>query len=434
MEETDVLIIGAGLAGLSTAYHLRRPDLILEAEDSPGGRARSVVSGESTYDYTGHLLHLRRTEMKELVESLLPGKFIEIERKAGIYMRDTFLPYPFQVNFHALPKAEVKECLLGFIEAWKGISGKQDFADFKEWALATFGEGICRHFMFPYNEKLFRIALEEMSADWVSWSVPQPDLETVVDGALGAVKTGLGYNAHFLYPKEGGIGILANALADKVEPVLYSEHAVEIDPGKRLVRTDSGKEIHYKSLVSTMPLPELLKLINDRTAKKLDAWRQGLRWVNVFNLNLTLDSPPNWDWQWLYLPEPDFRCYRIGISSNFSPALAPKGCCTIYTEVSYLPGELPDEEQLREEILGDLRRVGLLRKGVKIVDEIILRIEPAYVLHDHFRKEHLASIHKWLRQHGIVSTGRWGAWEYGSMEDALWQGYTVAEELNAGRI
>ncbi len=427
MDRTEVLIVGAGLAGLSATLHLRRPYLLLEKEDEPGGVCRSVRCGGSTYDYTGHLLHLRRPQMRELVDEILPGRMAERERRAAIFSHGRFVPYPFQANFHPLPREVVRECLLGFVRAQE--EQKADPRTFREWALATFGEGICRHFMFPYNEKLHCRGLDEMTADWVSWSVPRPDLETVVDGALGTTTEGLGYNPSFLYPKEGGIEALPRALAERVENLETGQEVVRIDAGRRVAETAAGREIGYDHLVSTMPLPTLLEKL-DGGHPRASEWAAGLRWVNVFNLNITLDREAPWPWQWLYLPEPEFRCYRIGIASNFSPALAPPGCCAIYTEVSYRPEEKPDEEELRERILGDLRLLGLLQDAVEVKNEVALRIEPAYVIHDRFRADNLEAIHARLRESSILSIGRWGSWEYSGMEDALWQGREAASLLD----
>ena len=430
MDNTDVLIIGAGLAGLSTAYHLQRPYMVLETENEPGGKARTIRSGSSTYDFTGHLLHLRKPEIQSLVTSLLPDTFREVQRKAGIFMHDCFLDYPFQANFHPLPREIVKDCLLGFIRAWKNATDRKDFPSFKSWALATFGQGICDHFLFPYNEKLYRTAVENMSADWVSWSVPQPNIEAVIDGALGSVQEGLGYNASFLYPKTGGIEVVPRALARKVDPIIWGHPVIEIEPLKKTVIANSGQVFRYNKLVTTMPLPELLACISCPDKSQLDEWKSGLRWVNVYNLNLTLDAPAPWDWQWLYLPQNEFNCYRIGVSSNISPVLAPKGCSTIYTEYSYLPDEKINQDEVNPLIHNDLRSIGLLHDGVKIIDETAIDLQHSYVVHDQFRMENLPSIMAWLKQHDIISTGRWGAWEYGGMEDALWQGYQAAQNLN----
>lgn len=429
MERTEVLIIGAGLAGLAAARNLRRPFILLEKESTPGGLVRSVHCGGSVYDYTGHLLHLKGSGLEELIEELLPGKMKPVERRAGIRSHGRIIPYPFQANFHPLPREVVRDCLLGFIRAHEREWSEPE--TFEQWALASFGAGICRHFMRPYNEKLFRRALSEITADWVDWSVPRPPLETIVDGALGNTTEGLGYNPEFLYPGEGGIEVLPQAFARGLEGIRFDEVVTGIDLPNRVAKTASGSEIGFEKLVSTMPLNQLLGMLGGDD-ERASGWADSLRWVNVFNLNLTLNRQAPWPWQWLYLPEPEFRCYRVGVSSNISPALAPPGCCTVYAEVSYRPDEVLDERETRGQILDDLRRLGLLEQGVEISNEVVLRIEPAYVIHDDFRKDNLAAIHAWLRERGIFSIGRYGRWEYSGMKTAIRQGLETAESINAG--
>ena len=427
MERTDVLIIGAGLAGLCAAREIRRPFILLEKEDTPGGLARSVHSNGSTYDYTGHLLHLHDLGLEDFIEELLHGRMLSVERKAGIFTMERFLPYPFQANFHPLPREIVKECLLGYIRAREEEWSEPE--SFAQWAQAAFGEGICRHFMTPYNEKIYLRPLDKITADWVDWSVPRPPLETIVDGALGTTTEGLGYNPTFLYPKEGGIGVLPQALAAGIEGIRYGEEVVGIDVSNKVVATSSGEEIGYEALVNTMPLPQLLASLID-SSEALIHWAAGLQWVNVFNLNLTLRRKAPWSWQWLYLPGKEFRSYRIGVASNISSALAPPGCCTVYTEVSYRPEDELEETATREAIHADLRRLGLLEEGTEILDETVLRIEPAYVIHDRFRMDNLGAIHAWLRERGIYSIGRYGRWEYSGMKDAMRQGLQTAAEIN----
>ena len=120
-----ILIVGAGLAGLSAAYHLRGiPYKILEREREAGGLCRSYMKDGFTFDYTGHLLHFRQTAIKALVEGLLPDQLQRHARKSYVYSHDTYTEYPFQVNTHGLPPEVVRECLLGFIATLSNPSSK----------------------------------------------------------------------------------------------------------------------------------------------------------------------------------------------------------------------------------------------------------------------------------------------------------------------
>src|SRR5438552_11727542 len=244
-DSAPVVILGAGLTGLSAAFHLGAiPSVVLEREREVGGLARTHVEDGFTFDCTGHLLHLRDERVKNLVARLLPDAFARHERRALIGSKGVYTAYPFQANLHGLPLDVIKECIGGFVEALarREREGEPDLANlsFRQWVEAAFGRGIAEHFMVPYNTKLWRIDLEEIECGWVSWSIPRPTLKEILDGAFGAVVRGLGYNPSFLYPKRGGISILPEALARGSRSLRLGENVVAIDASARTVRLENG--------------------------------------------------------------------------------------------------------------------------------------------------------------------------------------------------
>ncbi|MBI3012913.1 MAG: NAD(P)-binding protein, partial [Elusimicrobia bacterium] len=121
MTSKNVLVLGAGLAGISTAYHLRSLPRIrctlIEKNGDVGGTARSVSVDGFTFDFTGHLLHLHDPYTKALIQELLKNNLYACERKAAIYSHGVLTPYPFQVNTYRLPDKVKSECVQGFKEA-----------------------------------------------------------------------------------------------------------------------------------------------------------------------------------------------------------------------------------------------------------------------------------------------------------------------------
>ncbi len=433
-----IVVLGAGLTGLSAAYHLQDHEsvTVLEREERPGGLCRSVVKDGFTFDLTGHLLHLRRPEIRALVSELIPtGRFAAIDRKAWIHSHGVFTPYPFQVNTHGLPPAVVAECLVGFVEAMRGGEVTPEEAgrlSFRDWVLRTFGDGIARHFMFPYNEKLWLTDLDEVTCDWVSWSIPRPSLRDVVEGALGVSTKAFGYNPSFLYPKEGGIEILPAALAKRVRGLRCNEEVTSVDAVRRTVTLRSGETIAYERLISTLPLPRLAAITRGLPADVLERSR-GLRHVAVINLNLGVDRILHPDKHWVYFPEKEFPFYRAGFPASFTPAAAPEGCSSIYLEVAARPGQPWNEEELSERCREGLIRAGILNERDRILTRATFYINPAYVIYDAHRRAALPGIHETLAAHGIRSAGRYGAWYYNSMEDSLAEGRSLALDLLAAR-
>jgi protoporphyrinogen oxidase len=294
----------------------------------------------------------------------------------------------------------------------------------------TFGSGIGRHFMIPYNRKLWCRELTQVSCEWVSWSVPQPALEEVVRGAFGVEARQFGYNPRFLYPRRGGIRCLPDALAAGVRDLNLGVAIKSIDLRSRRLMLSDGTRVRFDALISTLPLPDLVRKMEGipEAARRAAA---GLRWVRVVNVNLAVRGEVAPGAHWIYFPEPEYVFYRVGIASNFSRGVAPAGCSSLYVEVSE-PSDQPPAPDLEERVLADLRRAGLLTPEHEVLFSHPVTIDPAYVIYDRHRRESLPALLSLLRERGVHSVGRFGAWEYSSMEDALVAGREAASAAVTG--
>jgi protoporphyrinogen oxidase len=434
-----IAILGAGLTGLSAAYHLRNHYDMVGQECEAGGLCRTMKRNGFLFDYTGHLLHLRHEYTAQLVQRLLPQQYSQHSRKATIFLQEHTVNYPFQANIHSLPPEMIKECLLGFIETLPASPSSDNTplssqpVSFHDWALCTFGAGVARYFMFPYNRKLWRIPLRELAADWVSWSIPKPTLDEFLNGALGIKNRQFGYNQTFLYPKTGGVDQLPRAFLKHLPPdrIHYGKKMVALDAKERCLYFEDDSTYQYDTLISTIPLKQLVAMIHDVPEPVARANRQ-LRYISVYDLNIGVNRPNISDAHWTYFPEPEFPFYRVGFPTNFSDHAAPRGCSSIYVEVSVLPDQDLPEHMLREKVSDGLRRCGILRESDEILVNDVVRIECAYVLHDLNRSQALRTIFPYLRQHGLYSIGRYGAWEYSAMEDAILAGKQIAESVSQG--
>ena len=431
-----ILIIGAGLAGLSTAYHLgiNHGYQICEKEGEAGGLCRSYERGGFTFDYTGHLLHLRNEYTRGLLEKLLPGGLTSLNRRASIYSQGVLTPYPFQANLYRLPKEVIKECLAGFIEAElkRAKNHERDGvvkASFKDWIVNTFGTGIARHFMLPYNEKLWRRDLSELSSEWVAWSIPIPTVDEVVGGALGLENMKMGYNAQFLYPERGGIGVLPRSFLPHLDTICYNRELTAINLKDKKVWFADNSSMQYDYLVSTVPLPALITMIRD-VPPPIAEMGKGLKYLSVLDMNLGIRSDVLPDQHWIYFPEPQMPFYRAGFYSHFSPSSAPPKAASLYVELSYLPGSPLDRESIAQSVYRELQACGMVQSRDEIVVEDMVDIPYAYVVYDDERKKSLPKIISYLKKHDVFSIGRYGGWEYMSMEDTLLQGKAVAEALH----
>ena len=431
MADRDLLILGAGLAGLSAALHAPRPYRLIEKSERVGGLCKTDARAGFLFDATGHWLHLRDPEMRALAERCLPGGWATVERRAAIYSHGRFTRYPYQVNTHGLPPEVVAENVLGFIEAHLGEGGRalreREPKDFAEFILRHLGEGFAKNFMYPYNQKLWTVHPSELGTAWMGRFVPRPTHAEVVRGALGLEGDRAGYNATFIYPRAGGIEAFVRALAALLpEPALTGVHPLGLDLRRKTALLSTGEEVAFRHLVATIPLPELVALCGKVPEPVGEAARL-LRATTVTYVNVgaqDVGAPP---FHWVYLPEERHRPYRVGSASAAVPSLAPAGRRSFYVEFS-AASPLPAAE-VEAEAVRTLVDLGFLRDERDVLFTETRFIPHAYVLYDRHYGEARRAIVDYLADNDVLVAGRYGRWEYSSMEDALLGGRECARRV-----
>ena len=430
MSSEKVLIIGAGLAGLTAGRILSAAGadyLIVEARDRPGGLCRTESVKGYTFDYTGHLLHLKEGQSKDLILELAGHHLVEHWRKASVYVKGVFIDYPIQAHFGSLPAPLDGQCLKELLDAAdEEVSGEMSFDN---WAVKRFGRTLADLFMIPYNRKLNVHPLKEMEVSWTSWAVPVPTERELKAIARGEEPPDYGYNISFFYPREGGIEVLPRSLARGQESFIHTgAKVVSVDAARKRVTLDNGSDLAYGRLISTIPLPELLG-ITEGVPVDLTSSAGRLRYSSVLGICLGLDGPVLTKDHWIYFPDEDLPFYRVGFPTNFSDRAAPAGCGSVYAEVAHLPGSIPEAAGLAEKVMQTLVATGLVAPYTQISARIDLALPCAYVFHDRFRAKHLDSTLASLAERHIISVGRYGAWEYSAMQDAVQWGLSAAGEV-----
>jgi protoporphyrinogen oxidase len=429
-ERTPVAVLGGGLTGLSASLFLGKAGVrhrLFEREAVAGGHAVTLTEAGFRFDRTGHLLHLRDPEMQALATELLPAEqYRKLQRRSAVFSHGVYTRYPFQANTFGLPPEVAYECVSGFVKA-HFAANKPEPKSFEEFCLVHFGEGISKHFMLPYNARLCGVAPSEVTSEWCQRFVPLPRLEDVLRGALGARAPELGYNTSFWYP-ENGIGTFSEALASRT-PVELSRAPEHIDLNRRVL-VFNDEEVPFDVLVSSIPLPALLRLLSAVPAPVAEAASK-LRATHLHYLDLGLSVPNPNPYHWIYVPEPQYPFYRVGCYSHFSDKLAPPGKSSLYVELS--DRRAPNRERALADVVPGLRALGLV-KGAHDIELTRLRtIDYAYVIYDHHYRAALDVIEPFLAEQRIVSSGRYGAWNYSSMEDALLMGRNAARAAQALR-
>ena len=433
--QVDHLIVGAGPTGLAAAYYLglsapHASTLLIEREQRVGGWCRSIVDGGFTFDHAGHIMFSNDAEVLRLYELLLGENVHWQNREAWVYSQGVHTRYPFQGALYGLPPNVLKECLMGAIEAHAAAKPAGPNENFEEFIFRVWGRGVAKHFAIPYNKKLWAVPLSEMETSWLGGRVPLPNLEQMIDGALEPVPAPMGPNARFGYPLHGGF----QSLMDGFLPLVEDNLSLGVDllalwPQQRLARTSDGRTLHYKKLVSTMPLPQLVAACGEHAPQAVRDAAQGLQHVSVRCVNLGVARAGLTDKHWIYYPE-DTVFHRIFVQGNASPNNQPAGGFGLTCEITYSPTKpLPaDGQALIDLCIADAKRVGLLQDDDQMLVTNQVDMPCAYVVYDHGRAAHVGVIRDWLAAYDVILAGRYSEWLYYNSDHAFMAGRRAAQE------
>jgi UDP-galactopyranose mutase len=420
-------ILGAGLAGLSAARNLRGEHLILEKDARVGGLCKSVNIDGFVFDYAPHILFTRDDHIRALFEDQLEGNLLRHTREAFIYLQGAFARYPFEVNLHNLPEDVIQECIDGVVNR-----KTSEATNFEEWIYSTFGDGIAKHYMIPYNRKIWKYDLSKMNIDWISGRVPSPSVEEMKEGAAGTLKREFGPNAEFMYPKHGGIGALANQLSEDLN-ISTGSDVVEIrasstDVKVRYEREGETREISAEKVLSSIPLPDLVDRLHDPPEEVVKA-AGALIYNSLVCVNIGVRTPEIIDKHWLYFPEEDLIFNRISFPMNFSEHSTPGDASSLLVEVTHREDSL-DLEKVRDRVMDDLINTGILEEEdvIEVCDTSAFKY--AYVIYDLDHAKNVRIIHDYLERVNVVPIGRFGEWEYFNMDKAILSGRNAASRIS----
>jgi UDP-galactopyranose mutase len=167
------------------------------------------------------------------------------------------------------------------------------------------------------------------------------------------------------------------------------------------------------------------------TPDSLLASSKRLHAISVLNINIGIDRPGISDQHWIYFPENEYVFSRIGFPMNFSRAVAPKGTSSMYIEITHQPHEKMNVDEMFDRSIRDLRTCGILQDSDRVLTRHVLDIRCAYIVFDEHRQQHLQDLVGYLESRDIFAAGRYGLWDYYSMEDSILSGKAAAEKVLA---
>ncbi len=445
MNTKRIVIIGGGPTGLGAGYRLHELGyenwVLYEKSNCVGGHASSHVDEHGfVWDEGGHVIFSHYPYFDKLVDDMLGKEENHLVRESWIVKENAWIPYPFQNNLRYLPKSTQVNCLLGAAKAAANGNSKEA-TNFRDWILATFGEGIAEAFMFPYNTKVWTTPLEQMSKSWMAERVSVVDFKRLLENVLyERDDVAWGPNNKFRFPLYGGTGEIYRRMAERFpDKVKTGKQLAAVDAAARRVSFSDGTGDTYDVLLSTGPLDLLVGMLKSADSQLLDA-AGNLHHNNLMVLGLGLEKKIETGKCWIYFTDPDMPCYRATYFSHYSPFNVPGGDTQRYSslmcEMSFRVGESPDPSQVLDQVVAYLIRARMLDEPDRnrIVSRYHRTVAYSYPIPTLGRDRALATLQPALMEKAIYSRGRFGAWRYeiGNMDHSVMMGVEAINHVLAG--
>jgi protoporphyrinogen oxidase len=459
--DADIFVIGAGPAGLTTAYCLTKetPSVIVIEKDPlyVGGISRTVRHGNFLFDVGGHRFFSKAKEVVDLWHEILPNDFITRRRLSRIYYGGKFYSYPLSA-FQALRNLGIftsAACMLSYAYAKAfPVASPRSFHD---WVRNRFGERLFQIFFKTYTEKVWGMSCDEISADWAAQRIKGLDLRVAV---VNALKHSLGRRSSaaaaggdvvktlietFQYPRKGP-GMMWEAAASKITErggrILMGRELVGLayDDVQRLwrieVATADGKRESYtaRHVVNSAPVRELVQKLAPKPISLLNA--RELRYRDFLTVALMINQPEIFADNWIYIHDPSVKVGRVQNFGSWSPEMAPAGTTCLGLEYFCFEGDglwTMSDEDLIALATREITKVGLASPA-DVVDGCVVRQPKAYPVYDDAYRDHMAMIRLDLEQSypNLHLIGRNGMHKYNNQDHAMMTGMMTARNILAG--
>jgi len=437
------LIIGAGPTGLGAAYQLSKLNvkdyLVLEKESAPGGLCRTFKKGDFYFDNCTHIVFTNRERVKNLLKDI-GCEMTAYSRSAWVHAYDKLLHFPFQTAVADFPDDKKIEVIMDIARQHFTLHSKELPSNYLQYLYNNFGRVLCKDFMIPYNEKIWKTKLDQISLSWVKAKMPPLDLKMLLEGLFKPVKP-WGLHSNLSYPNKNGFGDIINNLYNSIEDAnshfKFNTNIVAIDSKNKTVILSDNSNIKYEYLISTMPINRLLDIVGLKYSPHEYRYSKVVTTAVGFKVPST-DSFGEYkkkaDWfQWCYFGDEDVPFFRLFNVSSVMKQPDPD-YRTFLFDHTYTMDQVFSEEYLNDLVTEDIRLA--TKKGFMDVEDVILETqtkvsEYGYPVPTLQRDEALKRDHYLLEAMDIYSRGRFGGWRYevGNFDHSILQGIEIIERL-----
>jgi len=426
----NIVVIGSGMAGFGAAYRLHADGITPSMYDKNkyhGGHTASFRNECGfLFDVGPHISFTKDPRIQELFANSVDQQYETLPINLNNYWRGYWPKHPVQLNLHGLPEDIIVKVISDFVqERQKPEPPINNYAD---WLISSFGRTFAENFPMKYTRKYHLTTAENMSTDWLGPRIYRPSLEEVLRGALSPSAPQVHYITHFRYPSAGGFVNYLNKFVSLGNLKLDHE-LLSIDPRTKELRFSNGQVSRYDGLVSSVPLPDLIRMIKGVPRDVVEASRR-LACSTCVLVNLGVDRQDLSQAHMTYFYDEDICFSRIGFPHMLSARNAPPGTGSIQAEVYFSEKYKPltgSPDDWIEPVIRDLRRCGLLRENDRILSKKTMLLRYANIIFDLDRAAALGIVHGYLDELGIAYCGRYGDWGYMWTDESFKSGELAAE-------
>ncbi len=429
-----IAVLGTGMAGFGAWHRLRLEGhevVLYDKNPYIGGHTNSYTFEPGfTFDEGPHVSFTSDERVRALLADAVEGAYEELRYELNNYWRGHWVAHPAQTNLHGLPTELVTKVISDFVAQANEPEPRID--TYEDWLVASYGRTFADEFPERYTRKYHTTPSRNMTTDWIGPRMYRPSLEEVVRGALEPSTPNVHYITGFRYPRDGGfVRYLAKWASEA--PIALEHEVVGIDTSVRELRFRNGVVASYDHLISSVPLPDLVPLLQDVPDDVLSA-SEALACSTCVLVNLGVGREDVSDVHISYVYDEDMCFSRLSFPHLMAPGNAPPGTSSIQAEIYFSAKYRPlerDPSTYIETTIDDLARCGILTPDDELLYKGAMRLPYANVIYDHDRAPALESIHGYLADVGIAWCGRYGDWGHIWTDEAFTSGERAAEAILA---
>jgi protoporphyrinogen oxidase len=429
----NIAILGTGMAGCGAVHRLDAEGVTGVMYDKNayyGGHTASFRSDSGfLFDVGPHISFTKDARIQDLLADGVDQQYETVQIILNNYWRGYWPKHPVQLHLHGLPEDVVVKVIRDFVEERQAI--ERPVKNYADWLLASFGPTFSELFPMQYTRKYHLTTADNLTTDWLGPRIYRPNLEEVLRGALSpAAPNDAHYITHFRYPSDGGFVAYLKKFVRSADLRLNHE-VVAVDPCARQLTFASGIVAPYDGLISSVPLPDLVRMIRGVPQDVIDASRR-LACSTCVLVNVGVDRKDLSDAHITYFYDEDICFTRLGFPHMLSARNAPAGAGCIQAEVYFSDKYKPlngSPDDLIGPVIGDLRRCGLLREDDRVLFSSAMLVKYANIIFDFDRADAVATIHGYLDDLGIAYCGRYGDWGYLWTDEAFKSGENAAQKV-----